>query len=80
MNRPCPHPAPSDLLMGAAFTVIETLRRAGVGSLDAPIESPEADTFSDWCVNAMRRFICLRLKQEKLSNERSLENTRNKVF
>ncbi|CAN0344518.1 unnamed protein product, partial [Ascophyllum nodosum] len=36
------------LLMGAAFTVIEALRRAGVGSLDAPIESPEADTFSDW--------------------------------
>ena len=77
MNRPCPRPAPSDLLMGAAFTVIEALRRAGVGSLDAPIESPEADTFRDWCVNAMRRLILFKAEtREIIKREKSGKYTK----
>lgn len=35
-------------MMGVVFIGIETLRRAGVGNLDAPIENPAADAFKDW--------------------------------
>lgn len=38
----------TDLMMGVVFIGIEGLRLAGVGNLDAPIESPDANAFQDW--------------------------------
>ncbi|CAM9464400.1 unnamed protein product [Ascophyllum nodosum] len=36
------------LMIGMIFITIETLRRAGIGNLDAPIECSTADAFRDW--------------------------------
>lgn len=38
----------ADLMMGVVFIGIEGLRLAGVGNLDAPVESPDANAFQDW--------------------------------
>lgn len=38
----------SDLMMAVVFVAIEGVRRAGVGNLDEPILTEEADAFKDW--------------------------------
>lgn len=34
--------------MAAVFFIIECLRHAGLGDLEEPIKSEEADAFKDW--------------------------------
>ncbi|CAN0501301.1 unnamed protein product [Ectocarpus sp. 12 AP-2014] len=36
------------LMMAVVFVAIEGVRRAGVGNLDEPILTEEADAFKDW--------------------------------
>lgn len=40
--------APADIMMGVLFVCIEGLRHLGIGGLEQPIESAEADSFKDW--------------------------------
>lgn len=37
-----------DLMMGVVFVAIEGARLAGVGNLEEPIVTEEADAFKDW--------------------------------
>lgn len=39
---------PIDIMMAVVFVGIECLRRFGLGNLDDPIKTEEADAFKDW--------------------------------